>query len=235
MAIDELKMLLSPFDTNCDSMGLQTRFGLGMILCRSMCQKCGGDLMITSFPNGNIYTFYFPLQVERRSLNYIAVEKENGDNGKEELKIEECEKQNEIAIPQKETNQEHSVLEIEIKNGSDVVISKNSQLTILLVDDTPFNNVVLKKLLDKFAIETLMCSNGLEAVEQVKETVFGMIFMDINMPVMDGIEATRQIKAYLKSLNMNEIPIVGISSQSNSVIIEQAMSAGMDEYGISII
>ena len=66
-------MLLSPLETTTDSNCLQIRFELGMILCRGMCQKCGGDMAINSYPDGTMYTVYIPFEISNKneSLNKL--------------------------------------------------------------------------------------------------------------------------------------------------------------------
>jgi len=175
---NELNMLLTPLEATTDSNCLQTRFGLGMILCRSMCQKCGGDLSINSYPDGNMYTFNIPLEIlsQHESMcNQECVEEQKSSP-----------KRNVSIIPQKVLEQ---CAQFNEGNSQSDLIKKSNPL-VLLVDDTPFNNAVLKKILDKLEIDTCVCTNGLEAVEQVKVMRFDMILMDINMPVMDGIEVS---------------------------------------------
>ena len=99
------------------------------------------------------------------------------------------------------------------------------------------NNVVLGKMLSKMGIYTKECSNGLEAVEEVKVNFdnYSMIMMDINMPIMDGIESTRLIKQWLSSGSYTDIPIIALSAQDDKCIISRASEAGVSEYFVKPI
>jgi len=257
---NELSILLDLYNCMGHENNLQVRFGLGMILCRSMCQKCKGDLSISSDPSGTKYIFWIPATIlsqteierlKRRSSGTSMLLKQSPSSSskipKEEIKQVEIIASNipDAPIMPEKVNDPSKILTDLNKDKANYIdffrtikqieSSGNASAPIaLLVDDTPFNNVVLKRLLEKFKIDVCCCVNGLEAVEQVKMRVFSMIFMDINMPVMDGIVATRQIKAYLKCKEMYDIPIIGLSAQDDSKIVEEAISAGMDEYGICI-
>lgn len=68
----------------------------------------------------------------------------------------------------------------------------------MIVDDTEFNVYALKSLLEKIIIKADIQSagNGIEALKKVKEKEYDLIFMDISMPVMDGISATKEIRKF---------------------------------------
>ncbi len=79
------------------------------------------------------------------------------------------------------------------------------QVKILVVDDDQFNVTMLQTLLESFKLNSDYAVNGALAVQKVKDQLsqgccsgYKLIFMDVNMPVMDGFEATREIKKFLK-------------------------------------
>ncbi|MEQ8473567.1 MAG: PAS domain S-box protein [Marinoscillum sp.] len=98
---------------------------------------------------------------------------------------------------------------------------------ILLVDDNHINRSVASTILSKSGCEVIEAESGFEAIEKVKETKFDLIFMDIQMPEMDGVEATNHIK----SLNLDNIaPIVAMTAYSMEEDRTKFLSQGLDDY-----
>ena len=82
-----------------------------------------------------------------------------------------------------------------LKSVPSVVPSK--QIKILLVDDTPINIIALGALITKcLKCEILKAGNGVEALELVKREDVQIVFMDVNMPIMDGYECTKEIRKW---------------------------------------
>lgn len=100
--------------------------------------------------------------------------------------------------------------------------------SILVVEDNIINAEVMAGLLEDMQHTVQHCNNGLEALEYLREhPQTDLIFMDIQMPVMDGLEATRQIKAEEKLKN---IPLIGLSANALDEDKQKALQAGMDDY-----
>ncbi len=95
---------------------------------------------------------------------------------------------------------------------------------ILVVEDN-YSNFILMSYVLKHHYEFFRAVNGQEAVEKVEEEDYDLILMDINMPVMNGIEATRLIKAKHPSL-----PIIAITANAFDTDREHAMEAGCDDF-----
>ncbi len=101
-------------------------------------------------------------------------------------------------------------------------------LRVLVVEDNAVNQLVLKGLLKKQGFEVLTADNGAQAVEVVKSTALDAILMDCQMPVMDGFEATRQIRALPPA--QSRIPIIAVTANAMSQDRERCMQAGMNDY-----
>ncbi len=101
------------------------------------------------------------------------------------------------------------------------------QPLILVVEDNPGLSKTLGLVVKKFGCIPGFAFNGQEAVAQFHTRTFSLIFMDVNMPVMDGLEATRQIRA-LESRSGPRIPIVGYTGCKFEVE-RQCLDAGMNE------
>ena len=99
--------------------------------------------------------------------------------------------------------------------------------TVLLVEDTEDNRFMLRRLLEMSGYDVLEAQNGREAVKLAIEEQPDLILMDLSLPVIDGLAATRLIR---KNTHMNETPIVAVSAHALPRDIEQAKSAGCLEY-----
>ena len=103
-----------------------------------------------------------------------------------------------------------------------------AQLKILVVDDVPVNQIVVEKMLDSIGYQVDTTSNGREAVEAVKSKPYDLIFMDIQMPEMDGLEATRQIRKL--GMEKRSIPIVAITANTQDSDRDACIEVGMNDF-----
>ena len=104
-----------------------------------------------------------------------------------------------------------------------------SPLTILVADDSPFNQQVAAGLLELKGHSVRLANDGREAVELFEQERFDLIFMDIEMPELDGLGATRAIRELEKGRG-GHIYIVGLSAHALVGFREQSLAAGMDTY-----
>ena len=104
-------------------------------------------------------------------------------------------------------------------------------LQVLVAEDSEVNQFIIRELLAKWGIEIAVAANGLEAVEAFKKRAFDLILMDIQMPEMDGLEATRQIRALQAGEGIHPgCEIVGLSAHAMSGDRERYMAEGMIDY-----
>jgi len=106
-------------------------------------------------------------------------------------------------------------------------MSSSSLGKALVVDDEKTNRLILKSLLSKQGYQTIEAVNGEQAVELFKQENPTIIFMDIVMPVMDGYEATRQIKAASAG---RFVPIIFLTAISDEEALAQCIEAGGDDF-----
>ena len=101
-------------------------------------------------------------------------------------------------------------------------------LSILLVEDNNINQLLAIKILQKLNFEPVLAENGVEAVEACQSEDFDIIFMDIQMPLMDGIEATKKIKEFYSE---DKQPVI-IAMTANTMPGDKQnyLRAGMDDY-----
>ncbi len=101
---------------------------------------------------------------------------------------------------------------------------------VLVVEDNRANQMFIKVLLDKFKIKFDMVNNGKEAVEKFKNNKYDLILMDINMPIMDGIEATKIIRQYEKENNLKPTKIIAVTANAIEGDKAKFLAIGMDDY-----
>ncbi|CAE7179800.1 hypothetical protein P3342_002479 [Pyrenophora teres f. teres] len=106
-------------------------------------------------------------------------------------------------------------------------------LRCLCVDDNPINLRLLRTFVDKLGHKHVLAADGLEALEIYKdsdsdETRIDVVLMDINMPVMDGLEATRQIRAHEIRSNLPKVTIIALTGVADTDIQQEANSSGIN-------
>lgn len=104
----------------------------------------------------------------------------------------------------------------------------NLPRTVLLVDDTRDNRFIVKTFLEKVGIQVSECENGLAAIERIKLEQFDCILMDMQMPLMDGYEATRRIREFEETTGRDRVPILALTADAMVEDRERAIRAGCD-------
>ena len=99
--------------------------------------------------------------------------------------------------------------------------------TILVVDDFDDARLLLRTWLERRGFRVVEAENGLQAINQAQTELPDLIIMDVQMPQLDGLSATRRIRD-LKS--MNSVPIVAVSAYGADLFRDQALAAGCNEY-----
>lgn len=115
-----------------------------------------------------------------------------------------------------------------LRNNKDEFHLALPQLDILVVDDNAVNRMVLAKILEKDNHNVVSVTNGLEAVEYANNHDLDLILMDIQMPEMDGLTASKTIRAH--DSGNRDIPIIAITANLAAVDRSNALNAGMDGF-----
>ncbi|MFV8363078.1 response regulator [Flavobacterium sp. ZT3P35] len=114
----------------------------------------------------------------------------------------------------------------ELENEIMELDSQMKNVKILVVEDITLNQMLMKTILDDFGFDCEIAENGKIAVEKLKEKEFDVVLMDLQMPVMNGFEATEYIRNTMKS----SIPIIALTADVTTVDLEKCKLAGMDDY-----
>jgi CheY-like chemotaxis protein len=102
-------------------------------------------------------------------------------------------------------------------------------LKILVAEDTPFNQTFIMRLLEKHGYHAALVENGQQVLEALSHHAFDLILMDVQMPEMDGFEATQQIREQEKQTG-DHMPIIAMTAYAVKGDRERCLAAGMDEY-----
>jgi len=116
-----------------------------------------------------------------------------------------------------------AILEPEI---TDLNTADVKDIKILVVEDMELNQLLMKTLLDDFGFECEIAANGKIAIEKLKEKSFDIILMDLQMPEMNGFEATEYIRNKMKLT----IPIIALTADVTTVDVAKCREVGMNDY-----
>ena len=134
---------------------------------------------------------------------------------------------------------EHSFLQFDPDLGRTVLEQEaglGQSLAVLLVEDNPVNQTVASRILERAGHRVTVVNNGQEAVEILEDGQFDVVLMDVQMPVMGGIEATQAIRArearrsWAMSGRWQSVPIIAMTAHAMEGDRTRCLEAGMDDY-----
>jgi CheY-like chemotaxis protein/HPt (histidine-containing phosphotransfer) domain-containing protein len=102
----------------------------------------------------------------------------------------------------------------------------NDHGRILVAEDVTLNQLLMKTLLDDAGYEVDIASNGRIAVDKLRENTYNVVLMDLQMPVMNGYEATEEIRNVLKL----DVPIIALTADVTTADVEKCRAIGMNDY-----
>ncbi|MBW1837070.1 MAG: response regulator [Deltaproteobacteria bacterium] len=120
-------------------------------------------------------------------------------------------------------------LKVPLKTAEEIIQTEGGRLRILVAEDTPFNQKFILRLLDRWGYEAVVVENGRLALEAFSKNSFDLVLMDVQMPEMDGLEATAAIRELEKQTG-GHIPIIALTAHAMKGDRELCLATGMDEY-----
>jgi signal transduction histidine kinase/CheY-like chemotaxis protein/ligand-binding sensor domain-containing protein len=123
-------------------------------------------------------------------------------------------------------HEDHTAQEIALKPILHHDFAKQHPLRILLAEDNLVNQKLAERVLSKLGYTITIANNGLEAVNNIEKTPYDLIFMDVQMPEMDGLEATRRIRQG----TTHQPAIIAMTANAMQGDREECLQAGMDDY-----
>ncbi len=106
-------------------------------------------------------------------------------------------------------------------------MGSNSHQTVMVVEDFEDNRFMMRRLLEMSGYRVLEAINGEEAVQIAERERPDLILMDLSLPLLDGLAATRRIR---QSEDLREVPIIAVSAHDTADFHAQALAAGCNDY-----
>ena len=179
--------------------------GLGLVISKRLAESMGGKMWVVSQVNKGS-TFHFTIQVVPTICEPIEI-------GLKSLNGES-----------KSLNGELKSLNEESKSHADT----SHGLRILLAEDNPVNQIVIKMMLSKLGYRAELVENGIQVLQATDQHRYDVILMDVQMPEMDGLKATKIIRQ--RSRDLDRPIIIAMTAFALSGDKEMCLAAGMDGY-----
>ncbi|QEP43956.1 response regulator [Ectothiorhodospiraceae bacterium BW-2] len=206
ISVADQQRLFQPFEQADSSTTRQYGgTGLGLSICRRLVELMGGEIGVDSTPNRGscfYFTLWLPYKTRRSPRSVSSITSPFATT----------------PLPS----------QITVNTDEEYQLSHHyAHCRLLLAEDNPTNQEVLSDLLHEINLKLDIADNGREALTLAKQQQYALILMDMQMPIMDGIEATQALR---QLPNYATVPILALTANATAEDRQQCLSAGMNDY-----
>ena len=103
-------------------------------------------------------------------------------------------------------------------------------VSLLLADDNRMNRMIAKRLLEKLGFQVDTAQDGIEAIDRLRQRAYQAVLMDVEMPNLDGLEATRRIRDPRTGVTNPAVPIIALTANAMKEDLDRCLEAGMNDF-----